>query len=204
MNRNRKLKIVTGILALALLLSPVLSGGVAHLAYAARVAPGGGSGSSSGDTGSGSSNKSSDTSGDTNGQCQDNTQSGKGKVVPCETVPNCPDPAGIDPSKLSDKQKKLLEQDCGYAANSFGDIGSGDLMQKYVNPAITLLAILVGVVVTASIIVGAIQFSSSAGDPQKAAAAKSRITGAIVALVVFMFLYAFLEFLIPGGFLNNG
>jgi hypothetical protein len=73
------------------------------------------------------------------------------------------------------------------------------LVKKYVNPAINMLSAMVGVAVVFSIIWGAIQFSSSAGDPQKTAAAKDRILKALVALVSFVFLYAFLQWLMPGG-----
>jgi len=73
------------------------------------------------------------------------------------------------------------------------------LIAKYINPLITLLSALVGLVVTISIVIGGIQYSSSAGDPQAATAAKNRIRNAIIALVAFIFLYAFLQFLVPGG-----
>jgi Na+/phosphate symporter len=73
------------------------------------------------------------------------------------------------------------------------------LTNKYINPVVNLLAALVGVVVLGSIIAGAIQYSSSAGDPGKVAAAKKRIFNALFALAGFIFLYAFLQWVIPGG-----
>ncbi len=77
------------------------------------------------------------------------------------------------------------------------------LFAKYINPAIQLLAGLIGVVIAISIIVGGIQYTTSEGDPQKAAAAKSRITNALIGLAAFLLLYAFLQFIIPGGVLNG-
>lgn len=74
-----------------------------------------------------------------------------------------------------------------------------DLVQQYLNPFINFLAALVGVAVVISIVIGGIQYGSSAGDPQKAAAAKSRIRNSIIALLTFLFLFALLNFLIPGG-----
>ncbi|MGH7241496.1 MAG: hypothetical protein ACREGB_04330, partial [Candidatus Saccharimonadales bacterium] len=62
-----------------------------------------------------------------------------------------------------------------------------------------LLSILVGVIAVASIIMGGINYSTSGGDPQKAAKAKARITNTILALVIYGFLYGFLQFVIPGG-----
>lgn len=76
-----------------------------------------------------------------------------------------------------------------------------DLTKRYLEPFINILAAMVAVVVTASIIFGGIQYASSADDPSKVSQAKSRITNALIALVSFFFLYVFLQWLIPGGFL---
>jgi tetrahydromethanopterin S-methyltransferase subunit E len=73
-----------------------------------------------------------------------------------------------------------------------------NLVNRYLNPFILLLSVLVGIAVTLGIIIGGIQYASSGGDPQKVAGAKIRIRNSIVALVMFFFLYAFLQFLIPG------
>jgi hypothetical protein len=80
---------------------------------------------------------------------------------------------------------------------------SCDLVKKYVDPLINVLAAGVGVAVTISIVVGGIQYSSSAGDPNKASAAKRRIMNAIIALLGFFLFYAVLQWLIPGGLLNG-
>ena len=74
-----------------------------------------------------------------------------------------------------------------------------DFIQKYINPGINLLSVLFGLIAVASIIIGGVQYSASSGDPQKAAAAKKRITNTIIALIGYFFLYGFLQFLIPGG-----
>lgn len=76
-----------------------------------------------------------------------------------------------------------------------------DLTKRYLEPFINILAAMVAVAVTASIIFGGIQYASSADDPSKVSQAKSRITNALIALVSFFFLYVFLQWLIPGGFL---
>ncbi len=76
-----------------------------------------------------------------------------------------------------------------------------DLTKRYLEPFINILAALVGVIATASIIFGGIQYASSADDPSKVSQAKSRITNSLIALVSFFFLYVFLQWLIPGGFL---
>jgi hypothetical protein len=77
------------------------------------------------------------------------------------------------------------------------------LFGKYLNPVINLFSAAVGVVAVIGIIVGAIQFSSSAGDPQKAANGKNHIRNALFGLLAYILLYTFLQFLVPGGLLNG-
>ncbi len=60
----------------------------------------------------------------------------------------------------------------------------------------------VGIVVVASIIVAGIQYSLSRGDPQKAAEAIKRVTNTLVALAIYIFAYAILNYLIPSGFFS--
>lgn len=74
-----------------------------------------------------------------------------------------------------------------------------DFVAKYINPAISLFSLSFGLIATISLILGGIQFSASEGDPQKAASAKSRISNTIIAIFAYLFLYTFLQFLIPGG-----
>jgi hypothetical protein len=76
------------------------------------------------------------------------------------------------------------------------------LFNNYINPLIALLSALVGIFVVIGIVTGGIMYTSSAGDPQKAAAAKGRIIKVLIALVAYAFLYAFIQFILPGG-LNN-
>ena len=78
-----------------------------------------------------------------------------------------------------------------------------DLINNYLNPFISLLTAVVGIVVVLSIIYGAIQYTSSGGDPQKVAKAKSHIVKTVVALFAYIFLFAFLQFLVPGGIIRN-
>jgi hypothetical protein len=74
-----------------------------------------------------------------------------------------------------------------------------DLITEYLQPAINLLAGVVGIIVVISLIMGGIEYSTSEGDPQKSAKAKRRIANTLFALIAFFFLYAFLQFLVPGG-----
>lgn len=74
-----------------------------------------------------------------------------------------------------------------------------DCISKYVDPLVRLLSGLVGIVVVLSIIVAGIQYASAADDPGKVAAAKKRIYNAMTALLVYLFLFGFLQWLLPGG-----
>lgn len=133
--------------------------------------------------------------------CQQNGQSYDPTTQTCTTntpsttttpssgsSPSTPTVPSVTP--LGDPQAK--GGNCASATNC-------DLMSKYINPAIRLLSALVGIAVTISIIYGGIEYSSSGGDPQKAAAGKSRIVNALIALLAYLFLGAILNFIIPGG-----
>ena len=61
------------------------------------------------------------------------------------------------------------------------------------------LSAMVGIVVVASIIAGGIQYSTAGEDPQKIQAAKTRITNALIALFVSIFMVVFLNWVVPSG-----
>lgn len=91
------------------------------------------------------------------------------------------------------------EKDPALNGGKCANLNACDLLTTYVNPAIRFLTAFVGIGVTIAIVYGGIEYGSSAGDPAKAAAGKNRIRNALVALLGFFFLYALLNFLIPGG-----
>lgn len=64
---------------------------------------------------------------------------------------------------------------------------------------LNVLAALVGVAVVGTIILGGVQLSAAGAKPEAIAAAKTRIINGLLALAAFLFLYAFLQWLIPGG-----
>lgn len=90
-----------------------------------------------------------------------------------------------------DGTDKAATTDCRSSSNC-------NVVNLYLNPFIKLLSILVGVAVVLGIIIGGIQYAASGGDPQKVATAKLKIRNAIVALILFFFLNALIQFLIPG------
>jgi hypothetical protein len=73
------------------------------------------------------------------------------------------------------------------------------LIDQLVNPAITLMTAIVGVIIAISLVAAGITYSSAGGDPSKVAAAKKRITNSIIALVAYIFTFGILQWLVPGG-----
>ena len=127
------------------------------------------------------------------GVCCDNGQTAKTVADCMQTCPGANGQAG---------KTIPQDQDCATTGgNCSVSLSQCDLIVKYINPFIVFMSALVSVAVVASIIIGGIQYSSSAGDPGKAAAAKDRIRNAIIALIVFIALDAMLNFLLPGGIL---
>lgn len=59
-----------------------------------------------------------------------------------------------------------------------------------------------GLVIVASMVWAGIQYTMSRGDPQATASAVGRIQSNVVALFIFLFAYAILNYLIPGQFLQ--
>jgi hypothetical protein len=73
---------------------------------------------------------------------------------------------------------------------------------KDLNYIINFLSAGVGIVVVAVIILGGIQYSTAGDSPEATAKAKARIMNGLIALLAFMFVFAFLQWLIPGGIFN--
>jgi hypothetical protein len=61
------------------------------------------------------------------------------------------------------------------------------------------LTVLVGVVVTGMLVFGGIQYSAAGSNPQMVQAAKKHISQALLALAIWIFMAAFLQWLVPGG-----
>ncbi len=74
-----------------------------------------------------------------------------------------------------------------------------DCVNTYINTIINFLSAGVVVIVIIMVIIGGIRYSAAGGDAQKVAAAKQQIYNAIFALAAFIFLYAFLQLFVPGG-----
>lgn len=104
-----------------------------------------------------------------------------------------------DPQKPCIPDPNALKSTPDSAAKTCTGGDCSGLIKKYVNPFIRLLSGLVGVIVIASIIFAGVQYSAAGGDPSKVVAARKRITNAIIALLAYLFMFAFLQWLLPGG-----
>jgi hypothetical protein len=78
----------------------------------------------------------------------------------------------------------------------------GNPIEALIFAIIKLLSDGAGLVVIGSIIVAGIQFSSSRDEPQAKAAATKRIEHAVIALFVYFFAYAILNYLVPNQILK--
>jgi hypothetical protein len=78
----------------------------------------------------------------------------------------------------------------------------GGLIFNYLVIIIQFLSGAIGLVIVLMIVIGGVQYITSAGDPGAVKAAKQRIVNAITGLVLFLLMFAILNFLIPGGILT--
>lgn len=90
--------------------------------------------------------------------------------------------------------------DCIQEGGNSGNL-EDNIIFRYLGALIRFLSIGVGLVVVLMIIVAGIQYIVSAGNPQGIEAAKNRLTNALIALLLYIFMAAVLNFLVPGGFL---
>lgn len=72
---------------------------------------------------------------------------------------------------------------------------------KYILTIIDVISGLVGIVVVIMIAIAGIQYSAARDNPQASVAAKNKIRDALLALVGYLFIYAFLQYIVPGGVL---
>lgn len=113
----------------------------------------------------------------------------------------------VDGKIVADPAKPCIATDLGKptgdpeVTSGCKSISCNKLITDYVNPTIKLLSALVGIVVAISIVIAGVQYSSASGDPSKVSAAKGRLTNAILALLAYLFMMGFLQWLLPGGVL---
>src|SRR5206468_3901288 len=93
---------------------------------------------------------------------------------------------------------------CGKGATAYmpsfslGCQAKGNAILDLLFAVIRFLSVGAGLVIIASLVYAGIQYSASAGDPNAHATAVKRIRANVVALLIFVFAYAIVNYLVPG------
>jgi hypothetical protein len=72
---------------------------------------------------------------------------------------------------------------------------------KLVIVVTNILTGIAGLIIIGTMIFGGIQYSMAGADPSKVQEAKHKITNALIALLLLIFGFAFLQWVVPGGLL---
>jgi hypothetical protein len=98
---------------------------------------------------------------------------------------------------------------CGAAPNqtvntniNLGCTGKGNPILDLLFAVIRFLSAGVGIIIIFSTVLAGIQYTVSRDSPEAVQKAKGRLVSNLFALLLFLFSYAILNFLIPGGFFN--
>ena len=70
---------------------------------------------------------------------------------------------------------------------------------KLLDTGFNLVSGAISLAIIGNIIYAGIQYSMAQGDPSKASKSKDRIRNAVIAFLMYVTLYAFIQWLIPGG-----
>lgn len=123
-------------------------------------------------------------------------------AVDNETQARCEGKPTVEERRSCIEGRNVVKNDCNgpnIRAGAPPDDENHCAILDYLVTFINGLSALVGVVVILMVILGGIQYAASKDEPQKVKAARSRITNALIALAIYIFMYAFLQWVIPGG-----
>lgn len=124
-------------------------------------------------------------------QCEKDTPAG------CKSYSRPSDPKEYNASNPKDP-KEVAFRNC-LLGQTKEDVLSKNPIVKDINTIVKFLSGLVAVVITGALILGGIQYSLAGDKAEAVAAAKKRIINALIALIVFILIFTFLQWLIPGG-----
>jgi ACR3 family arsenite efflux pump ArsB len=99
------------------------------------------------------------------------------------------------------------EQEVAIAVNGSNCIKKGgnekdNVLYVYLTAILKFLAATVGIAVVAGVAFGGIKYSLAQGQPGKQAEAVTTIVNAVLGLILYVLMFAILNFLIPGGILG--
>jgi hypothetical protein len=81
------------------------------------------------------------------------------------------------------------------------DPAKGGAIVVYLRSILKLLSGAVGLLIVLMLVIAGVQYIVSLGDPGRVKSAKDRIQNTLIALVLYLMMFAILSFLIPGGIL---
>jgi hypothetical protein len=110
----------------------------------------------------------------------------------------CPARPGRGECEYSKETNRCVELFRVTPVGSCGDT-TGSCITDNIQKLINILSIGIGVIITIVIIFAGFQYMTARDNPQAVQGAKSKILNAIIALVAYIFLYAFLQWVVPGG-----
>lgn len=120
----------------------------------------------------------------------------RAQAAPVTCAPSvCNTQFAADEPSLREINDNKEQYNCKAAVLSKDNCGIISVLITMIN----VLSGLVGIVIVLVIIVGGIQYSMAEGDPGKVSAARKRIFNAVIALVLFIFSFAIIQYLVPGG-----
>lgn len=125
---------------------------------------------------------------------------------------NCPDPnnptnpcnAATYDHKACQQQRGLICEDddegnCAKTAFEWCGRTEGVGIQCLFRDILTFLSVVVGIAVVVGVVIGGITYSTSQGNPAQVQKGITIITNAVIGLVLYLLLWAIIQWLIPGG-----
>lgn len=139
--------------------------------------------------------------------CKDGTPVVVANKTPGYSSDFCADKGGVDVEAGCDGEgtcESTEAENKGSSSDFEGDCNDSIKPEdcgitSYIRLFTNGLSALVGIVIVVMVVVGGIQYSMARDNPQAVAAARQKIINAVLALLLFVFMFAFLQWIIPGG-----
>lgn len=90
----------------------------------------------------------------------------------------------------------------GSTVFDFGCKGNNGQIESLLYAIIRFVTYGVGIIITFSIVISGIQYTTAQGDAQTVHKARMRIFNAVIALLLYIFAFAILNYLVPGGLIS--
>ena len=119
-------------------------------------------------------------------------------IVYAQQSSNSSSTGSASPNKELEKRYESRE-DCNVQETGGNLDGSNCGIIALLNVIFNFVSGGIALAVIGNIIYAGIKYSMAQGDPSTAAKAKDRIRNAVIAFIMYLFLFAFIQWLIPGG-----